>query len=270
MAETDPLRRPVFVLSTGRSGSTLLQRLLNCHAELVLWGEHFGFLGSAVAALTHMHNPAQRHYPRHAAENRGWQRVVPALRDPAAALEWVNPWSMDEYREQLRAFVEHYFAARLAPGQRWGFKEIRYNSMPMLNGLRGLYPEARFVFVKRDPVEVVRSKVYAFVKEARWQALRPQDRHARLRVLLKEVQGHFGIYDTFLAQHGAAATAVQFEALVGEPQRVLDGLLAHLGLDPQRFDRGLAGAVLGSVITTTRRDEELVALIREVQDELAR
>jgi len=28
----------------GRSGSTLLQRLLNVHAGLTIWGEHGGFL----------------------------------------------------------------------------------------------------------------------------------------------------------------------------------------------------------------------------------
>ena len=31
--------RPVVVLSSGRSGSTLLQKLLNTHPDLVIWGE---------------------------------------------------------------------------------------------------------------------------------------------------------------------------------------------------------------------------------------
>ncbi|NJO83266.1 MAG: formylglycine-generating enzyme family protein [Blastochloris sp.] len=36
--------RPVFIITTGRSGSTLLLRYLNCAEGLVVWGEHAGVL----------------------------------------------------------------------------------------------------------------------------------------------------------------------------------------------------------------------------------
>ncbi len=35
---------PVFIITTGRTGSTLLQRYVNCSKDLVIWGEHGGFI----------------------------------------------------------------------------------------------------------------------------------------------------------------------------------------------------------------------------------
>jgi len=35
---------PVFVLSPARGGGTVLARILNCHPQLVIWGEHVGLI----------------------------------------------------------------------------------------------------------------------------------------------------------------------------------------------------------------------------------
>ena len=35
---------PVFLVGTGRSGTTLVQRLLNSYSDTLIWGEHAGFL----------------------------------------------------------------------------------------------------------------------------------------------------------------------------------------------------------------------------------
>jgi hypothetical protein len=37
-------RGPVFVFTVHRSGGTVLGRVLNCHPDLVIWGEHGGIL----------------------------------------------------------------------------------------------------------------------------------------------------------------------------------------------------------------------------------
>lgn len=41
--------RPVFIITTGRSGSTLLLRYLNCAERLVVWGEHAGIMTDLAA-----------------------------------------------------------------------------------------------------------------------------------------------------------------------------------------------------------------------------
>ena len=256
--------RPVFVISSGRSGSTLVQRLLNCHRELVVWGEHFGFLETAAGALAQMHNPEQKHYPLNPGSNRGLARLQHGLSDPAAPLEWVNPWSAEEYAQQLRSFTEGYFAARVPAGRRWGFKEIRYNGMGPLRGLMLLYPHGRFVFVQRDIVEVTRSKVYAFVKESNWNQLSPAQQRHRLRGMLVEVQRHYQVYDRFMRRYPGVGLRLDYESLLVAPGSEIARVLTHLELDPAAFDDVLAAQVMASTITSTRRDEALLSMIREV------
>lgn len=39
------MKSTIFLLGSGRCGSTLLQRALNAHPDVVMYGEHEGFLG---------------------------------------------------------------------------------------------------------------------------------------------------------------------------------------------------------------------------------
>ncbi|MBP8926979.1 MAG: sulfotransferase [Pseudomonadales bacterium] len=261
----DPAQqRPVFVISSGRSGSTLVQRLLNCHPAQVVWGEHYGFLSSLCSAYMQMSNPAHRQAPMFAAKQQAWTRLVPTLSDPQAALEWVNPCSAEEFGVQLRHFITDHFSARLAPGQRWGFKEILYHAPAVLVALARLFPEGRFVFVKRNRLEVTRSKVYAFVKESNWAQFPPAEQTRRIRRMLGEVDTQYRGYDEFLKKRSAAGLVVEYERLVATPKEVTAQMLAHLGLDDGRYDWSLAEQVMQSNIAATPSDEKLMALIREV------
>lgn len=258
--------RPVFVLSTGRSGSTLVQRLLNCHKDLVVWGEHHGFLQGIAEALTQMADPNNILYPKTPEENEGPQLLLPTLQNPGKQLEWSNPWSLAEFKVQARSFIESYFASRLEPGQRWGFKEIRYNKLSVMRGLRNLYPDGRFVFVKRGTVEVVRSKVMSFIKEERWATFTAEQQRARIRTMLAEVHEHYAAYDTFTKRNPALCTAVNLEDISSDSTTTIERLVFHLQLDPERFDWALARQVLDKVVARTRRDEELSDLIRSVDE----
>lgn len=42
------------------------------------------------------------------------------------------------------------FGSMLQPGQRWGFKEIRYHTRMVAEYLVTLFPEAKFVLLRRD------------------------------------------------------------------------------------------------------------------------
>lgn len=257
--------RPVFVISTGRSGSTLVQRVLNCHRELVIWGEHFGFIESLASAYAQMLNPQQELYR----SNPGPSVLLPTLQDPAAQLEWTNPWDVEDFKRQTRDFIEGYFAGRLH-GQRWGFKEIRYNSLPVLRMLRDLFPEGRFIFVMRDAVDVTRSKVFSFIKEDKWAAMDETAKVARIAHLIREVRAHYQVYETFVQRNPGRGIVVAYEDLVADPQEVTGRMLAHLDLHDDDFDWPLCEQVLGNVIAKTRRDDGMVQLIRDVAASVAR
>ncbi|MBK7168682.1 MAG: sulfotransferase [Gammaproteobacteria bacterium] len=256
--------RPVFVISTGRSGSTLVQRLLNCHPALVVWGEHHGFLASLLGAYTQMSKPGHRQATMFAPGQQAWRQLVPTLVDPGAALEWVNPCSAEEFATQLRQFISGYFAGRLAPGQRWGFKEILYNAPAVLVALARLFPQGRFIFVKRDRLEVTRSKVHAFVKESNWERFPPAEQTRRIRRMLGEIDTQYRAYDEFLEKRPAAGLIVEYERLVSAPREVTASMLAHLGLDEGSYDWSLAQQVMQRNVAATPPDAMLTLLVREI------
>ena len=46
----DRQKSPIFLLGTHRSGTTLLQRIVNSSEDALIWGEHGGFLSQIAEA----------------------------------------------------------------------------------------------------------------------------------------------------------------------------------------------------------------------------
>jgi LPS sulfotransferase NodH len=147
---------------------------------------------------------------------------------------------------------------------RWGFKEIRYNNLATMRLLREMYPQGRFIFVRRDALEVTRSKVFAFVKESRWADFSPVERERKIRQMLEEVQAHYRVYEQFVKRNPDISLVVDYERLVAEPRAVTVRMLEHAHLDQNHYDWELAGKVMDNVITRTRRDDEVIRMIQDV------
>jgi hypothetical protein len=156
MADT-VTRQPVFVLGHARSGTTLVQRVLNSYEDVLVWGEHAGVLRD-VAAAWHRAATSEQFF-------RDARPLAEVLRDsdPTASwqawMTWVQP---ESWTTLVRSFVEGLFLPDGLPGKRvWGFKEVRYRGEPTdptFALLRHLYPEALWVFVVRHPLEVMASQ----------------------------------------------------------------------------------------------------------------
>ena len=144
--------RPVFVLAQHRSGGTLLTRLLNCHPALVIWGEHAGILNKLAESYQVLARHSELLPERSTAE---LQRTILAGR--LGQTEW-RPWNApfgdNEFVAGCRTLVRGLFTPGVGPGQRWGFKEIRYHSPALVGFLRRLFPAAQFILLDRDPVEL--------------------------------------------------------------------------------------------------------------------
>jgi hypothetical protein len=149
MAGDVPLAHPrqgyLFIVTYGRSGSTVLQALLNAIPGYCIRGENRGALEQLC-------------------------RVVAALEDrpPAGHAETDDPWfgfdSVDAgavSRALFGVFCREFL--RLPPGTRvGGFKEIRYVEDPdflprQLALMEAHFPQARFIFLTRDPGDVALS-----------------------------------------------------------------------------------------------------------------
>jgi hypothetical protein len=193
----------LFVVTYGRSGSTLLQGILSSTPGVMIRGEN----GAVLQDLFRFHDTASRHRDRLTA-NRVNQ--IPETHP------W---WGIDGYRDatalrDMRTLMLET-VLRPDPGTRVvGFKEIYWmpERLPdYLAFIRAVFPGARFVLNTRNLDDVAKSK---------WWARNPD---ARSELELMEKQ-----YVDALAAIGDDAYRVHFDDYVADPA-VLRGLFDWLG-----------------------------------------
>jgi hypothetical protein len=160
----DDMKPPVFLLSSGRCGSTLVQRILNTYTDVTIWGEHAGVLRSAAEQYFRLLELADGKHPLF--ENR--VNGVPFARDRLteekshnqwqAWLNWFNPSDLTPvFRNHVLSLFRPSF---LGEEETWGFKEIRYGMDDrVIEFLSCLFPDAIFVFLVRDGYNTIASQV---------------------------------------------------------------------------------------------------------------
>jgi Sulfotransferase family len=234
-----PPDEPLFLFSAGwRSGSTLVQRLVNSAAAYFLWGEPYS-RADLVPRLADSIRPT----------TDAWPMPADVLReaDDSPGDRWTANLHPD-----LETLVESHralFRTLLAPppGTRadagWGFKEVRLTAEHALY-LHLLFPRAKFVFLVRDPVDA-----YASYKTWRsWYVRWPEEQvrtawgYAGLWVelaggFLAEVDAVGGIVIRYEELHPGGPAVAALDDLLGVSvdERVLanrisghDGGPAHL------------------------------------------
>jgi hypothetical protein len=195
---------PIFVLSLPRSGSTLVQRVLSTYPEVATSAEPWlllPFLG-----------PLEERIP----VRTGWQRSVDeAVRAFIAEL----PRGEDDYLEALKPFVEQLYARVAGPGCEYFLDKTppyHWVAKPIFR----LFPEARFVFLWRNPLSVVASVIETFCG-GRW---RPDDYRGTL------FEGPRNLVAAYEANAGRAL-AIRYEDLVGPEADAWRRLAEYLGLE---------------------------------------
>lgn len=154
--EADPSsggEAPIFLLSAGwRSGSTLLQRLIMSDSRVMLWGEPYDECGIVQALAKTV-----------TAFRQGWpppEYYYNGAKPEQLSGDWIANLFPDAstLRHGHRAFFETTFAepARRAGATRWGIKEVRLG-VAQAHYLQWLYPDARFVFLYRNPLHAYQS-----------------------------------------------------------------------------------------------------------------
>lgn len=150
---TNDLEAPIFLLSAGwRSGSTLLQRLIMSDSRVLIWGEPYDESGLIQALAVSMK-----------AFRPGWppqEYFYDGTPPNQLSGKWIANLfpSLEDWRKGQRALFDTMFAApaKRAGAARWGIKEVRLNAEHCAY-LQWVYPNARFVFLYRNPLEAYRS-----------------------------------------------------------------------------------------------------------------
>jgi hypothetical protein len=214
-------RTPIFLLSMPRAGSTLVQRVLAAHPDVETVAEPWIFLPHAYA-LRERGIAAEYTHPI----------AVRAVR------EFVDrfPDGVVGYREALRSFVlDLYERAAPGPGRYFVDKTPRYHFV--VEELFATFPDARFVFLWRNPLSVVASIVETWCR-GRWNVDRWR---ADLLGLARLVDAS--------VEHADRSITVRYEDLVAgsrEPWARLFGSL-DLSFEPELLERFSEVRLVGSM-----------------------
>ncbi len=153
---------PIFIFGQARSGSTLLQRLINSTGHAVLTGEHLGLLDGIAASYRSVAiHPQRFELFKTTTDHEGFrQATLSHLLEPDRFIAITNGLTVESLQHVFRNFIKQ-IANPLKHNLRWGFKEIRYGTShdTVLEMLLDLFPKSKFILLVRSPFHQVRSRL---------------------------------------------------------------------------------------------------------------
>ena len=210
---------PIFLLGSGRSGTTLLQKILNSAEGVMVWGEHGGFLKHIAESYYFNLNNGEI--------DRQIFRQNPVAKDPNLDFNrlkmkkigycWINWYGKQEITENYGQFIESFFNPHSLQKIYWGFKEIRYGiDDRVMEMLADIFPQARFVFIVRDPIDVLASQV-AMGWDTEWKQLAEKWAIQNRQIM------------NFCRTHEGRTRLVKFEELISKESGTIGELFGWLG-----------------------------------------
>jgi sulfotransferase family protein len=228
--------RPVFVLSLPRSGSTLLQRMLATHPEVATASEPWVLLPQLYALRE-----------RGAVAEYGHRTAARAIADFSDSL----PGGRDAYLAEVRRSVTALYEQAAGEAAWFLDKTPRYHLV--VDEIMALFPDARFVFLWRNPLAVAASMIESFGR-GHWNL----DRY--------DVDLHGGL-DRLIAAHERGdprTVAIRYEDLVADPVAGTRTVFELLDLDPAMAS---AESFAGTSLNGRMGDRTGTASYREISGE---
>jgi hypothetical protein len=202
--------KPIFILSAVRSGSTLVQRVLAAHEGIATVAEPWLLLPGAYSL-------------RRTGVDAGYLHpfMVDAIEDFCERL----PGGSEQYIRELRESALRLYESAAEDGARY-FVDKSPAYCFVAEEIMRLFPEAKFVFLWRNPLSIVSSIIET------WQPWRPTIFREDLFVGLPRL---CATYDA----NRQRAHAVRYEDLIGGDERHWHALLRYIGVefDPSALSR---------------------------------
>jgi hypothetical protein len=239
-----PRLQPLIINSFGRTGTTLLMRMLAAHPQIVVydrppyeirgskyWMHALRVLGTPTDGQSQIGAAMQFHEdPRAAGGN-------PFYSSEFAAAQEVEDWSGSDYLGDLLAFclrsIDDWYLATAAaqrqdPASLVFFAEKHFPDLfPRL--LRDLYPGGREIFLVRDFRDMIASMLAYNAKKGSGDFGR--DRVDSDEAWLDYLRQNFTVLRSAWQERGEPDSLIRYEDLVREPGEVLTRLLSRLDLD---------------------------------------
>jgi len=207
----------VFIVGVGRSGTSLLQNMLNAHSNICFLPEN-SFLRRYFASGKFddlVKNADTQAFARKLAKDTTFKRLQLSSRKLADLLESDGGRIGDQFFVQvMREYIGDNQLCKFI-----GDKDPRLiEFLPMLHAS---FPNARIIHIYRDPRDVALSKT-----KAPWS----RDRSFLANLFAGRVQWTLA-RQTGIALFGEHFYEIAYEDLISEPQRVLERLCEFMGLE---------------------------------------
>lgn len=232
MSNTAP--GPIFIFGSGqRCGSTLLQRFLCTHPNVLIWGEHDGVLQKMFEQFERLFewNRLFGHHYAKFTNSYGVNTFIANMNPPQEV-------ALHAQVELLRNLWQ--YPAEQMGRNIWGFKEVLYGA-DMALALRGIFPDAKIIHITRNIFSCFTSLLHE-------ERLKPNQTYVPLKEIWTrsrtiESVGHWTrINSSFLNTPGLDDSwvfRVTYEALTKNTEQITSQLIEWLGLDVKDFNYGV-------------------------------
>ena len=161
-------KRQLFIIGTGRSGTTLIQRVINTFPGTMIWGEHAGFLKQLSELYYFLNDNHQMHEYSYACEISDEKKFnLASYNDSKVWQAWINWFRPGDLKKIFRGMVEQFFCpTEFDKLSIWGSKEIQYGpDDSVLDFLSKVYHDTVFLFIRRDSLTTIQSQTAKFHEE---------------------------------------------------------------------------------------------------------
>lgn len=151
---------PIAIISSGRSGSTLLQRIINSNDEFLISGEHGGLL-APLSKMWKMNTEDPDIIKFIGQRQKTVNEFESNLRNIQSWPAWECGFTQEDIQEKIKSIIEIMFNKNHK--KTWGFKEIRYSKDDFVcEMIYSIYPSSRIIFLIRNPFHIIRSHFTTF------------------------------------------------------------------------------------------------------------
>lgn len=235
----------ILSAATHRSGSTLVQRILNARPQTLIWGEHLGVLSQfhaiyqKVQTLSEKGKSSRQAYFQSGENPNQWL----ALMTPSP--EFIENATISS----VRTFLDQLYQQNKEGHDMIGFKEVRYGAKE-LTILQKCYPEAKLLLLVRNPLKA-------------WESY-PKSWGEYSGALQFARQWNNNVNDYLaMSRSNPQAVFIQYEKLIAKETGTVGRLTELAQITKEELDGVLAQKIRGSVRKKTITPKQ-AAVIRRV------
>jgi hypothetical protein len=243
--------KPIFIFASGqRCGSTLLQRLLNSHPSILIWGEHDGYLYAFLNNLQELLKWEEKFgNNRETYLSQGYDTFVPNMVP-----------SRDQINEAAKNYIVSLFGVPAAHLNKpiWGFKEVRYG-IEMARFLQKLFPEAHFIHMTRNIVD-------CFVSLKHWEESQGEWNR---EWTIKSLETWAWINSEFLDPNGIEnILTVRYEDMISDQSEFIHTLAEFLNIEKNFLDQNIFKNRLHDIGEAGKKPRKKIKYSSFSQDEI--